>query len=83
MGLRVSPKEEIPSFKFELTRNSKHVNLIFVKSVDGGTTNIGSYDPISVVDDKNGYQNYNRHYAETYSAPGAVGNWELTILPKK
>lgn len=82
MGLRVSPKEEKPSFKLELTRNSKNVNTVFVKSVDGGIVNLGSYYPIPILENENGYQNFNGHYAETYTAPGAIGNWKLSILPK-
>jgi hypothetical protein len=82
MGLRVSPKEEKPSFKLGLTRNSKNVNMIFVKSVESGAVNIGSNYPISLLENGNVYQSYNGHYAETYTVPGAKGDWKLTILPK-
>ena len=34
------------------------------------------------MDDRTIYQNYGDHYVETYKVPGAIGDWELTILPK-
>lgn len=82
LGLRVSPKEEKPSFKLGLTRNSKNVNMAFLKSVESGTVNIGSSYQLSILADKNNYQNNNEHYAETYTVSGAKGDWKLSILPK-
>jgi hypothetical protein len=40
------------------------------------------YHHVPVLEDKNTYQNYNEHYSETYTVPGAKGDWKLTILPK-
>ncbi|NTV78396.1 MAG: hypothetical protein HGA25_04450, partial [Clostridiales bacterium] len=42
----------------------------------------GYYYPAWAKDDSSIYQNNGNHYAETYSVPGAIGNWELSILPK-
>lgn len=82
MGLRVSPLPEKPTFELELTRNSKSVKLNSVKSVDSGNVNIGGSSIIPLLGDLDIYQNFNGHYAETYTAPGAAGDWKLTILPK-
>jgi CDP-diglyceride synthetase len=56
--------------------------IIFVKSVEGSSINLGSSYPISIFENENGYQNFNGRYTETYIAPGARGNWKLSILPK-
>lgn len=82
LGLRVSPKEEKPSFKLGLTRNSKNANMVFIKSVESGTVTIGSTYQLSILEDKNNYQQNNEHYAETYTISGAKGDWKLSILPK-
>lgn len=63
-----SPKKEDPTFEIGLTCNSKNVNTTLVKSTD----TVKNYDS---------YQS-NKHYVETYVAPGAIGDWELRILPK-
>ena len=74
-----SPKKEKPSFELKLKRNKKPVNMNFVKSIESGSVSIGGgYS--STWDDN--YQNYGTRYVETYTAPGAVGNWELSVLPK-
>ena len=56
--------------------------MTFVKSVESGSANIGSYYPIWAIENGNIYQNYGDHYVETYRSPGAIGDWKLTILPK-
>ncbi|WP_243685443.1 hypothetical protein [Methanosarcina barkeri] len=33
-------------------------------------------------EDSSSYQSDSREYTETYRAVGAIGTWELTILPK-
>ena len=74
-----SPKKEKLSFELKLKRNKNPVNISFVKSIESGSVGIGGgYS--STWDDN--YQNYGTHYVETYTAPGAVGNWELSVLPK-
>ncbi len=82
MGLLCSPKKEKPSFELGLTRNSSHVNMTFVKSVESGSVSLGGYNPLPAVMNENIYQNVNEHYVETYTVPGAIGNWKLSILPK-
>jgi hypothetical protein len=82
MGLRCSPKDEKPSFELELAHNSNHVDMTFVKSVESGNVMIGGSYPNWVAGNENSYQSYNKHYVETYTAPAAVGDWELNILPK-
>ncbi len=82
MGLRISPKDKSPSFSLGLILNSIPVNMTFVKSAESGNVNIGSNYPIWTMENGNIYQNYGSHYVETYKVPGAIGNWELTILPK-
>jgi len=81
-GLRCSPEKEKPSFELKLTRDSSRVNMGFVKSVESGTVNIGSSYPISSLTAGDAYQDSSTHYVETYLVPGAIGSWELSILPK-
>ena len=82
LGLRISPKDKSPSFSLGLIHNSIPVNMTFVKSAESGSVNIGSNYPIWTMENGNIYQNYGSHYVETYKVPGAIGNWELTILQK-
>jgi hypothetical protein len=82
MGLRTSPKNEDPSFNLGLTHNSCHVNMTFVKSIESGNVGVGSAYPLWALENGNIYQNYGNHYVETYTVPGAKGQWELTIVPK-
>ena len=82
MGLRISPKYEVPSFKLKLTQNSHPVNMTLVKSVESGSPSVGSFYPTWAVVNGNIYQNTYDNRIETYRANGAIGNWELSILPK-
>ena len=82
MGLRTLPKNNGPSFDLGLIHNSVPVNMTFVKSIESGSVNIGSNYPMWAMKNGNIYQNNNDHYVETYTVPGAIGNWKLTILPK-
>lgn len=77
--LRTSPKDKGPSFELGLTHNSIPVNMTFVKSVENGVSNWYYSYPTWAGDV---YQNNDGHYEATYTAPGAIGDWELTILPK-
>ncbi len=80
----ISPKREKPSFELKMVYNShKSVKMTFVKSVESSSIGIGGgYPLVWPIDDKSIYQNYGSTYVETYTVPGAVGNWELSILPK-
>ena len=82
MGLRISPKYEVPSFKLKLTQNSHPVNMTLVKSVESGSPSVGSFYPTWAVVNGNIYQNTYEYHVETYRVHGAIGNWELSILPK-
>ena len=77
-----SPIKEKPSFELGLTCNSEPVNLTLVKSIESGSANIGGYYPIWAMQNGSIYQSYGTHYAETYIAPGEIGDWKLTLLPK-
>ena len=81
MGLRVSPKMEKPDIKLGLTHDSIPVNLMLVKSVESGYIGANFY-PQWAIENGNIYQESINSYTETYKVPGAIGNWELTILPK-
>ena len=82
MGLRISPIKENPSFELGLTCNSSPVNMTLVKSVESASPSIGSSYPIWAIENENVYQNYYDSYVKTYTVPGAIGDWKLTILPK-
>ena len=83
MGLRISPKKEDPSFELNLKYNSSPVDLTLVKATQTGYVSVGGYYfPVWAMDDNGLYQNNGNHYAETYTIPGAIGNWELTVFPK-
>lgn len=82
MGLRISPKIEEPSVTLGLKLNSNPVNMTLVKSVENGYSNIGNFYPIWALENGNLYQNYNENRVDTYRVPGAIGDWELNILPK-
>ncbi|MGB9929140.1 MAG: hypothetical protein ACPK85_12180 [Methanosarcina sp.] len=82
MGLRRSPEKQKPSFELKLTHNTNQVNMAFVKSIESGSIGIGNYYPWTSTENENIYQNYNEHYVETYTVPGKIGDWELSILPK-
>ncbi|AKB18480.1 MULTISPECIES: hypothetical protein [unclassified Methanosarcina] len=81
--MRSSPKDEVPSFELNLKYNFNPVDMSLMKSTQGDSVNIGWYNfPVWSTDDDSIYQNYDRYYTETYTVPGAIGNWELSILPK-
>jgi hypothetical protein len=83
MGLRISPKIEEPSFKVKLKYNSRSLRLTPTKIVQNSNVNSGiNYFPAWALDDSTAYQDSNAYYSETYTVPGAIGKWELTIMPK-
>jgi len=83
MGLRISPKKEEPSFELSLKCDSGPVNMTLEKTIRSGNIYTGGYYyPLWAMDESTIYQNSGTHYAETYTIPGAIGDWELTILPK-
>jgi hypothetical protein len=80
-GIRISPKDKEPSFDIELTHNSRPINMTHVKSVISGSPSFVGSNPMWANDNENSYQDY-PSYVETYKVPGAIGNWQLNILPK-
>jgi len=82
VGLRTSPKYKNPSCDLRLTHNSIPVNMNFVKSAESSSVSIGSIYPVWAMENGEFYQNYDSNYVETYTVTGAIGNWELTILPR-
>ena len=80
--LRSPPKDKDPSFELNLKYDSSPVDMTLVKTTQMGNVYIGWDNfPVWSNDESTGYQNNNRYYTETYTIPGAIGNWELTILP--
>lgn len=83
MEPRISPEKEEPSFELNLKYNSSLVNMTPVqKSEKSSIVNGWGYFPTWAIDESTTYQNSGSHYTETYRIPGAIGNWELSILPK-
>jgi hypothetical protein len=83
MGLRISPKSEEPSFEVKLKYNSRFVPISPTKITQSSNVNTGEYYfPAWALDNSTIYQNTSNHYVETYSVSGAIGTWELQILPK-
>lgn len=83
MDSRISPEKEAPSFELGLKYNSSPVNMTPVKkSQKSSIANGWGYFPIWAIEDSDMYQNSGSHYTETYTIPGAIGDWELAILPK-
>ncbi|RXA20619.1 PKD domain-containing protein [Methanosarcina sp. MSH10X1] len=85
-GYRVSQKKDKMPFELGLTCNSIPVNMTFVESVESGGADIEDYYYYyysTWADEyQRDYRNINDHYVATYKAPGEVGEWQLTILPK-
>jgi hypothetical protein len=79
---RISPKKEMPAFEINMKCNSNPVKLTLVKTTQGGTVYAPGNDfPIWMMDNP-GYNSYSGQYLEAYKVSGAIGTWELTILPK-
>ncbi|HWQ47512.1 MAG TPA: hypothetical protein VN414_00940 [Methanosarcina sp.] len=83
MGLRISPKNEEPSFEVKLKYNSRFVSIYPTKITQSSNVNTGEYYfPAWALDNSTIYQNTSKHYVETYTISGAIGTWELQIMPK-
>ena len=80
--LRSPPKDEDPSFELNLKYDSSPVDMTLVKTTQRDNVYIGWDNfPVWSNDESTNYQNNDRYYTETYTIPGAIGDWELTILP--
>lgn len=81
-GVRISPEKKEPSFDITLKYKSKPVKLSLSKTVDNTYITTGQLFPTWAVEDNVYYQSYGKHHAETYTASGKAGQWELSIMPK-
>jgi len=86
-GYRISQKKDKPPFELGLTCNSIPVNMNFEESGESGGADIQNdyyyyYYPSWANEYETNYYNVRDHYAATYKVPGAVGEWQLSILPK-
>lgn len=80
---RSPPKDEVPSFELNMKYNSSPVNMTLVKTKQSSNVNIaGDYFSSFSIEEGGIYQNSGSYYTETYTVPGAIGDWELEILPK-
>ena len=80
--VRISPEKEEPSFEINLKCNSNPVNLTLVEKTQGGSVSAQtSYYPVWAMEDDLIYDSV-KQYTGTYEVPGAIGTWELSILPK-
>ncbi len=82
--LRVSQEKDKLPFELGMTYNSNPVNMTFVNSSESGSADVQeNYNyPIWANGNKKIYQNVRDHYTATYIVPGAIGEWDLAILPK-
>jgi hypothetical protein len=82
--MRSSPERADPSFEIGLKYNSSPVRVTLKDITKSGTVSVGGYNLPTPLEIKQGttYQNNNNRYVETYEVSGAVGDWELSILPK-
>ncbi|MGB9929137.1 MAG: hypothetical protein ACPK85_12160, partial [Methanosarcina sp.] len=80
-NLRVSPERKEPSFEVGLKYKSRPVKMTLTKTTQNMFIGLGQSYPVWAMENS-GYQNYGKHYTETYTVPGKTGKWELSILPK-
>ncbi len=83
--LRVSQEKDKLPFELGMTYNSNPVNMIFMNSSESGSADIQenyNYYTTWAYENKKIYQNVRDHYTATYIVPGAIGEWDLAILPK-
>ena len=81
-SVRVSPKKEETRLKVNLKFNSNPVNMKLVETTQSGYVYSQWYNfPVWSIEDDSNYESSGVN-AETYKVSGAVGTWELTILPE-
>jgi hypothetical protein len=82
-SVRVSPKEEEPSLEVNLKCNSNSVSMTPVETTQSGSVYSQWYNfPVWSIEDDSDYESSSTQHIETYKVSGAIGTWELTILPK-
>jgi len=76
-------QDEVLSFEGTLTGPSgDEVNMSLIKTTYSGSVNLGMSDfPPWEMDGDGIYQEIQTSYSETFTAPGAVGDWTLKVLP--
>ena len=73
----------MPDFEMNLKRNSSPVNMTLEKTTQSGYVYSQGYNfPTWSMEDDSNYESNGGQYVKTYKVSGAVGTWELTILPK-
>lgn len=82
-SVRISPVKEEPSLKVNLKCNSNPVGMTLVETTESSYiyTQWYNFPAWSIEEDDSNYESSNGH-VETYKVSGAVGTWELTILPE-
>jgi uncharacterized membrane protein len=81
-SVRVSPKMEETHLEVNLEFNSNPVNMKLVETTQSGYVYSQWYNfPVWSIEDDSNYES-NGVNAETYKVSGAIGTWELTILPE-
>ncbi len=75
--------DEVPSFDNTLVNPSgDEVEMSLIKITYGGSVNLGMSDfPPWEMDSEGIYQEVDTSYSEVFTAPGAVGDWTLKVLP--
>jgi hypothetical protein len=82
-SVRISPKVEEPSLETNLKYNSSPVKMKLVETTWGGEIYSQWYGyPVWSEEDDSDYECEYNEYTETYKVPGAIGTWELSILPE-
>ena len=81
--VRISPKKEAPSAEVSLKCNSSPVKMVPVETIQNGYVSSQYYGvPGWSTDDSSIYESSSSQYTKTYKVSGAIGTWELSILPK-
>ncbi|MDQ1276419.1 MAG: hypothetical protein QG610_1997 [Euryarchaeota archaeon] len=82
-SVRISPKKEEPSLDVSLKCNSNPAGMTLVETTESSYiySQWYGFPAWSIEEGDSNYESSNGH-VETYKISGAVGTWELTILPK-
>lgn len=82
-SVRISPKVEEPSLEMNLKYNSNPVKMKLVETTQSGYVYPQWYGyPAWSMEDDSDYESGCTGYTETYKISGAIGTWELSILPE-
>jgi hypothetical protein len=82
MGTNTQKDEGLSFEKTLIDPSGNEVEMTLIKTTYSGSVNIGMYDfPPWEMDSEGIYQEVQTSYSEIYTAPGAVGDWKLQVLP--